>query len=189
MCVRVFCFKRKDIATPPGPPATRVRALLGWRPGTDLRVCLKCRLQILCTKSLQEYPWPLESLSGFFSGPAVAARPSLKSSGLAGDEERGRTHRGELHAERKKAGSEPPRGDDGVQYLTCVGGCTCPCLRVFAGAEISTAGVKSSIVKEECSTFSQRGFQHGGESLHMSFTYAKSRTVGLWLSTILTTGF
>lgn len=38
---------------------------MGCWPGTDLRVCLKCRLQILCTKSLQEYPWPQESLSDF----------------------------------------------------------------------------------------------------------------------------
>lgn len=82
-----------------GPPATRVRALLGWRPGTDLRACLKCRLQILCTKSLQEYPWPLESLSGFHSGPAGATRPSLKPSGLAREEGRGtgRGRKSETH--------------------------------------------------------------------------------------------
>lgn len=92
--VSVCCFKRKGIAPPAGAPETRVRALLGWRPGTDLRVCLKCRLQILCTKSLQEYPWPLESLSGFLSGPAMAARPSLKSSGLARDMDIGRTRKG-----------------------------------------------------------------------------------------------
>lgn len=92
MCVRMHSvLKEKVLLHQQGPPATRVRALLGWRPGTDLRVCLKCRLQILCTKSLQEYPWPLESLSGFSSGPAIAAHPSLKYSGLAGDGDKGWT--------------------------------------------------------------------------------------------------
>lgn len=90
MCVRMHSvLKEKVLLHQQGPPATRVRALLGWRPGTDLRVCLKCRLQILCTKSLQEYPWPLESLSGFSAGPAIAAHPSLKYSGLAGDRDKG----------------------------------------------------------------------------------------------------
>ena len=100
VCVCVCAVLKEKVSLHQrGPPATRVRALLGWRPGTDLRVCLKCRLQILCTKSLQEYPWPLESLSGFLSGPAVAARPSLKSSGLAKEESRGRTRRrnNEMH--------------------------------------------------------------------------------------------
>lgn len=70
----VLCALLKEKASlhQQGPRATRVRALTGWWPGTDLRVCLKYRLQILCTKSLQEYLCPLESLSGFFSGPAEA---------------------------------------------------------------------------------------------------------------------
>lgn len=35
-----------------------------------------------------------------------------------------------------------------------------------------TAGVRSSTGKQECSTFPQRGFQHGSESLHMHCTYS-----------------
>lgn len=50
---------------------------------------------------------------------------------------------------------------------------------LFAGPEMPTAGVKSNIVKQECYTFPQRGFQHGGESLHMSYTYAQSYTLSL----------
>lgn len=97
VCVCVCAVLKEKVSLHQrGPPATRVRALLGWRPGTDLRVCLKCRLQILCTKSLQEYPWPLESLSGFLTGPAGATHPSLKSSGLAGDEDQGQTHQGRM---------------------------------------------------------------------------------------------
>lgn len=93
VCVGLCAVEKEKVSLhQQGPPATRVRALLGWRPGTDLGECLKCRLHILCTKSLQEYLWPLESLSGFFSGPAVAAHPSLKSSGPAEDEDPGRTH-------------------------------------------------------------------------------------------------
>lgn len=91
LCVCVLFWKKRYRYTDGGPPATRVRALLGWRPGTDLRVCLKCRLQILCTKSLQEYSWPLESFSGFFSAPAIAPHLSLRYSGLTTDRKQGWT--------------------------------------------------------------------------------------------------
>lgn len=45
---------------------------------------------------------------------------------------------------------------------------------------------KSSIVEQKCSTFPQQEFQHGGESLHMSYTSVKSCTVGLLLRRIMT---
>lgn len=119
MCVRMHSvLKEKVLLHQQGPPATRVRALLGWRPGTDLRVCLKCRLQILCTKSLQEYPWPLESLSGFSSGPAIAAHPSLKYSGLAGDGTRNQTLR---HRINMTSYSLSRSGSDSPPFKLCVG--------------------------------------------------------------------
>lgn len=53
-----------------------------------------------------------------------------------------------------------------------------PCLCSYRGTwlrtEIPTAGVRSSTGKQECSTFPQRGFQHGSESLHMHCTYSTS---------------
>lgn len=53
-----------------------------------------------------------------------------------------------------------------------------PCLCSYKGTwlrtEMPTAGVRSSTGKQECSTFPQRGFQHGSESLHMHCTYSAS---------------
>lgn len=53
-----------------------------------------------------------------------------------------------------------------------------PCLCSYKGTllrtEMPTAGVRSSTGKQECSTFPQRGFQHGSESLHMHCTYSTS---------------
>lgn len=67
---------------------------------------------------------------------------------------------------------------------------SCPRMHLYsrphlcAGAEMSAAG--PSVGKQESFTFPQRGFQHGGESLHMSCTYAKSCIL---LSRIMTTVF
>lgn len=87
------------------PRATRVRALMGCWPGTDLRVCLKCRLQILCTKSLQEYPWPQESLSDFLQLSTLLSVPFLhahQSSTFVCD-----THQTQYSNERRESAKMP----------------------------------------------------------------------------------
>lgn len=64
----------------------------------------------------------------------------------------------------------------------------CSGTHLFTGAEIPAAPAKSSIVEQKSSTFTQQEFQHGGESLHMSYTSVKSSTVGLLLQRIMTAG-